>query len=286
MKSVVITGVSTGIGHGIAKVFVSNGIKVFGSVRNQKDAEALTKELGNLFTPLIFDVTDEEKVKAAASYVREKLKGQKLWGLINNAGISKACPLFHMPIDDFKRILEVNLVGVLIVTKAFLPLLGIDQTLKGEPGRIINIGSTSGKIAQPFNGPYAISKHGLEGFTDSLRRELMLFGIDVILIRPGLVKTEIFRKGFSSGIPEEIKNSPYYNSFSEANNYTMNVRLKKALEPDFVGKLVFHVMQMKHPKKTRYAPFTRQTLNFILLNILPKRWVDKLVAKKLGLLKK
>src|SRR5512138_3357952 len=137
MQSVVVTGVSTGIGWGITKVLIGKGFRVFGSVRKAQDAERLSREFGQNFVPLNFDVTDEAAVQAAAGQVREQLNGETLFGLVNNAGIGIAAPLIHMPTDEFRRQLEVNLVSVLIVTKAFVPLLGSDRSFRGEPGRII-----------------------------------------------------------------------------------------------------------------------------------------------------
>src|SRR5215208_1065459 len=150
MQSVVVTGVSTGIGWGITKVLIQKGFRVFGSVRKTQDAERLAREFGPNFVPLIFDVTDEPAVQAAAQQVRAQLNGEKLFGLVNNAGIAVAAPLIHMSTDDFRHQLEVNLVGVLIVTKAFVPLLGVDRTLHGHPGRIINMSSVGGKNGGPF----------------------------------------------------------------------------------------------------------------------------------------
>src|SRR5689334_16046638 len=120
MQSVVVTGVSTGIGWGTTKVLIQHGFRVFGSVRKPQDAERLSKEFGSNFVPLLFDVTDEPAVHAAAKQVREQLNGETLFGLVNNAGIAVPGPLMHMPSDDFRYQLEVNLVSVLIVTKAFL----------------------------------------------------------------------------------------------------------------------------------------------------------------------
>jgi NAD(P)-dependent dehydrogenase (short-subunit alcohol dehydrogenase family) len=173
-----VTGVSTGIGWGITKILIQQGFRVFGSVRKTQDAERLSKEFGEKFVPLRFDVTDEAGVQAAARRVREQINGETLFGLVNNAGIAVSAPLIHQSTDDFRHQIEVNLVSVLIVTKAFLPLLGSDRSLRGNPGRIINISSVGGKVGGPFLGAYAASKHGLEGFSESLRRELMLYGID------------------------------------------------------------------------------------------------------------
>src|SRR5512132_2969025 len=154
MQSVVVTGISTGIGWAITKVLIQHGFRVFGSVRKAQDAERLSKEFGENFVPLLFDVTDEPAVQAAAQQVREQLHGETLFGLVNNAGIAVPGPLMHLPTEDFRYQLEVNLVSVLIVTKGFLPLLGTDRSLHGKPGRIVNISSTGGKFGGPFVGAY------------------------------------------------------------------------------------------------------------------------------------
>ena len=185
MKSIVITGVSTGIGWGAAKVAIQKGFRVFGSVRKAADAQRLSAEFGPNFTPLIFDVTDEAAVAAAARQVREALGGETLFGLVNNAGVAVAGPLLHLPIAEFRQQIEINLTGAVIVTQAFAPLLGADKDLKGPPGRIVNISSVGGRNATPFMAPYNASKFALEGLSESLRRELMLFGIEVIVVAPG-----------------------------------------------------------------------------------------------------
>src|SRR5215204_1159346 len=128
MQSVVVTGVSTGIGWGITKVLIQKGCRVFGSVRKTQDAERLAREFGPNFVPLTFDVTDEPAVQAAAQQVRDQLNGETLFGLVNNAGIAVPAPLIHQSTDDFRNQLEVNLVSVLTVTKAFVPLLGLDRS--------------------------------------------------------------------------------------------------------------------------------------------------------------
>jgi len=189
VQSVVVTGVSTGIGWGIAKVMTAKGFRVFGSVRKQADADRLKAELGERFSSLLFDVTDEAAVGRGAAEVRAALNGERLWGLVNNAGIAVAGPLLESTAEEFRHQLEVNLVAPMMVIKAFAPLLGTDRALTGPPGRIVNISSVGGRFAAPFVGLYAASKHGLEGLSQSLRRELMLFGIDVIIVEPGLIVT-------------------------------------------------------------------------------------------------
>lgn len=284
MKAIVITGTSTGIGYTTAKHCIEHDVTVFGSVRTQEDANRLTKELGPGFVPLLFDVTDEEKVKNAAVLVRERLQGNKLWGLINNAGIVVPGPLLYLPIKDFRKQLEVNLVGQLIVTQAFAPLLGADPTLTGIPGKIINISSVAGKRTLPFMVAYSVSKHGLEAFSEGLRRELMVFGIDVIIVGPGAIKTPIWSKADKATFPAEATHSVYGPALAKLKDFVSQFEAQ-GLPAETVATLIYEILEKKHPK-VRYAPVPRKLVNWVIPNLLPKRWIDKIIAKKFGLNKK
>src|ERR1700712_2779780 len=209
MQSVVITGTSTGIGWGTAKVLLERGFRVFGSVRKEEDADRLRQEFGANFTPLKFDVTDEAAVLAAAREVRAELEGETLAGLVNNAGIAVAGPVLELPADEFRRQMEVNVIGPVIATQAFGPLLGADPSLQGRKGRIVMISSVAGKNGNPLMSAYSTSKHAVEGLSESLRREMMLFGIDVIIVAPGAVKTPIWAKAEEVDV-SGYKNSPYF----------------------------------------------------------------------------
>lgn len=279
MQSVVITGVSTGIGWGITKVLIEKGFRVFGSVRRTQDAERLSREFGPSFVPLIFDVTDEPAVQAAAREVRQQLNGETLFGLVNNAGIAVPAPLILQETDDFRHQLEVNLVSVLIVTKAFVSLLGADRSLRGKPGRIVNISSAGGRNGNPFLGAYAASKHGLEGFSESLRRELMLYGIDVIIVGPGAVATPIWDKA------EQIDVSPYENTeYRDAARGVLKYMVhngKNGYPPEKVGEVTWHALTTAKPR-VRYAVVPGSPFRPVMQSLLPKRVVDRMIAKRLG----
>jgi NAD(P)-dependent dehydrogenase (short-subunit alcohol dehydrogenase family) len=152
MPTVVITGTSTGIGLSAAKVLIERGFDVFGSVRQTNDAKRLSELPGGRFVPLLFDVTDEAAVNAAASNVRNMLGGKRLDGLVNNAGVAVAGPLLELPIEQFRYQIDVNLIGVVIVCKAFAPLIGTDPDLCGNPGRIVNVSSGSGSKRRTVSG--------------------------------------------------------------------------------------------------------------------------------------
>lgn len=188
MASVVVTGASTGIGRATVAHLAGMGHTVFAGVRQESDAESLSAELGSSVVPVLLDVTDPDHVAAAASTVAEHVGAAGLDGLVNNAGIAVGGPLEHIAIDDVRRQLDVNVVAQVAVTQAMLPLI------RKATGRIVFIGSLSGRVGLPMTGPYAASKFALEGLTESWRAELAPWGIEVVLIEPGSIKTEIWTK--------------------------------------------------------------------------------------------
>jgi NAD(P)-dependent dehydrogenase (short-subunit alcohol dehydrogenase family) len=280
MRSVVVTGTSTGIGWGAAKALIGQNFRVFGSVRKRQDAERLSAELGENFTPLVFDVTDEAAVYGAAAQVRDALAGGTLSGLVNNAGISVPGPLLELPIEDFRRQFEVNLIGVVTVTQAFAPLLGTDRQLQGKPGRIVNISSVGGRTATPFLAPYNASKFALEGLSESLRRELLLFGIDVIVVGPGAVVTAIWDKAEKIDLSAYLA-TPYGPALQKLRDYMLGIG-RKGLPPEQLGAVIAQALTAPHPK-TRYA-VTPQPFQDFLGRTLPARWLDRLIGRQLGLL--
>ncbi|MBR1222241.1 SDR family oxidoreductase [Bradyrhizobium sp. U87765 SZCCT0131] len=280
MRSVVITGTSTGIGFAAAKALVDSGFRVFGSVRKADDGERLQRELGATFVPLVFDVTDEAAVLAGAQTVREALGGETLAGLVNNAGIAVSGPLLDLTVDEFRRQMDVNVIGVVIATKAFAPLLGADRSLKGAPGRIVMIGSVAGQHGNPLLSPYSASKFALEGLSESLRREFMLFGIDVVLIGPGAVKTPIWDKAEEIDIAR-FRASPFLPALERLRGYMLTLA-KDGLPPEQIGALVHRVLTTPRPR-VRYA-VSPEPLQLLIGSLLPKRLVDRMVAKRLGLL--
>jgi NAD(P)-dependent dehydrogenase (short-subunit alcohol dehydrogenase family) len=253
---------------------------VFGSVRKAADAERLEGELGANFVPLLFDVTDEAAVLTAARKVREALGGEKLAGLVNNAGIAVAGPSLEVPLDDYRRQIDINVMGPIIVTRAFAPLLGMDADLKGPPGRIVMISSVAGINGNPLTAPYCLSKHALEGFSESLRRELQLFGIDVVIIGPAAVKTPIWDKGQKVDM-SIYSNSPYYKALQNMRSYMLKLA-ETGLPVEKLGELVHQALTLPRPK-VRYG-ISNQPVQLALLRILPKRFLDRAIGKRMGLL--
>ena len=278
--AVLVTGVSTGIGNSIARQLTNAGYHVFGSVRKRQDAARLSKEFGEAYTPLIFDVTDEKAVNRAAALVKKALGTGKLSGLVNNAGVAVPGPLLELPVSEFRRQIEVNLVSVMAVTQAFFPLLRTRSDAGGRPARIVNISSVAGQIAIPFLGPYAASKHGVEGLSDSLRRECMIYGVDVVVIDPATISTPIWSKA------EDFDLSPY----SRSPYLEPMKRMLKAMpesgqqgtSPERIGGLVVEIFRAKRPR-VRYTIGRGKTRIWISTHLLRPRMVDRILAKALGL---
>jgi NAD(P)-dependent dehydrogenase (short-subunit alcohol dehydrogenase family) len=280
MRSVVVTGASTGIGWASARLLLDKGFRVFGSVRKEADAARLKSEFGANFTALMFDITDEAAVLAGAREVRAALNGETLAGLVNNAGIAVTGPVLELSADEFRRQMNVNVIGPIIATQAFCPLLGSDPQLKGPKGRIVMISSVAGKNGNPLTPAYATSKHALEGLSESLRRELMLFGIDVIIVAPGPVKTPIWSKAEEVDI-SSYQNSPYLPALQKVRAFMLHLD-SIGLPAEKIGEIVYEALTAARPK-VRYQ-ITPDPMRHIMTAYLPKRMVDKIIAKRLGLM--
>jgi NAD(P)-dependent dehydrogenase (short-subunit alcohol dehydrogenase family) len=279
-KSVVVTGASTGIGWATTQVLIQRGLHVFGSVRKTADAERLVEAFGPNVTPLIFDVTDEAAVREAALQVQAVLGEATLAGLVNNAGVAVAGPLLHLSIDDWRKQLEINLTGVVIATQAFAPLVGARGNGPKDPGRIVNIGSVGGRTANPFMAPYCTTKFGLEGLSESLRRELLPYGVDVIVVAPGAVATPIWDKA------DEIDAAAYAGTLygpalDRLRAYMLSLG-KSGLPPERIGETVYTALTTARPK-VRYA-VSPDPFQLFMTQVLPKRTLDRIVGKRLGLL--
>jgi len=283
MKKVVITGVSTGIGKSATKILCDAGYKVFGSVRKEEDAQEATKQFGENYYPLIFDITDASAIKNCAKEVENMLKpGEVITGLVNNAGVAMGGPVTLIDTDVFRKQFEVNVFGLIEVTKTFLPMMGAFEGSQTQ-GKIINISSVSGRRANPFVAPYAASKFAVEGFSDALRRELQLYGVDVILIEPGPIKTSIWDK-VSDLEDNNFIGSDYEPALRKFYKFFIEMG-RKGLDADVIGNRIKEILQDPYPK-TRHVITPQRFVNFTLPGIIPDRFFDKLVGKKLGLLKK
>lgn len=267
-----ITGVSTGIGYAAAKKFLDHRYRVFGSVRSEADADRLRRLLGPDFSPLLFDVTQHDQIEEAAEEVGRALQGKPLSVLVNNAGIAVNGPLEYLDVADVRKQFEVNVIGLLKVTQTFLPHLKPQE--EHPPGRIINIGSISGIIASPFTGAYAASKHALEGLSDSLRREMLIYGIEVVLLQPGPIKTDIWRKAKESDNPWL---DTTYGPILRNRDRIIEKSEESALPAEDVARLILQAAEKNKPR-LRYL-IDRNPWKIRLASLLPARWLDKMVKK-------
>jgi len=270
VPSVFITGASTGIGRDAALRMSRRGWVTFGGVRTDADAESLISASDGLITPVRCDVTDVEEIAAAADQVLS-VTGGSLTGLVNNAGIARPGPLEILPIEDLRVQLDVNVVGQLAVTQAFV------DVLRNEGGRIVNIGSVSGMYGAPGIGAYAMSKFALEAFTDVLRRELAPWKISVSIIQPGSIETPIWDKTIAAA-------RPLLESLDEGQRARYEPLIKPlahgAAAPtrtpvSAVSDAVEHALVDRRPR-TRYAVGPSARWITILRRLLPDRGLDRL----------
>ncbi|NEP48711.1 MAG: SDR family oxidoreductase [Moorea sp. SIO1G6] len=278
--SVVITGASSGIGEACAIYLDKLGYQVFAGVRREADGEALKRKTQERVIPIMLDVTDESSIKTSVKTVQLSLESHGLTALVNNAGIVTAGPLEFLPISELRKQLEVNVLGQIAVTQAFLPLL------RKSKGRVINIGSDYGKVSAPLLGPYCASKFALEALTDALRMELQPWKIAVSLLEVGTVKTPIWKKSIEQTdqiwecFPDQAKK--LYFPTLESVKITASQLEQKGLATEIVAKAVSVALIEKRPK-TRYVVGLDAKINILLSKLLPDWVLDRLITWYLGL---
>jgi NAD(P)-dependent dehydrogenase (short-subunit alcohol dehydrogenase family) len=279
-KSVVITGASTGIGAACALHLDKLGLRVFAGVRRQADAEALKSKASSRLVAIALDVADSLSVSTAASAVAGVVGDAGLDGLLNNAGVVVTGPVEFLPLPELRRQLEINVVGQVAVTQAFLPLIRVAR------GRIVNMGSIAGRLATPFSSAYGASKFALEALTDALRLELAPWGISVSIIEPGAVATPIWEKGMKNGAAMLAAAPPealvLYAEALEAFKKTSEHSAKNAADPMDVARAVEHALTAAKPK-TRYVVGRRARIGAAMALLVPDRMRDTMVAKAMRL---
>jgi len=273
---VFITGVSSGIGRHALQTLVEKKYHVIGSVRKEEDAKKLKDNFGDNISILRFDVTDIDRCKIEIEKVKPLLEKKGLHCLINNAGVAMPGPLQYLSEEDFETQLDINVNSVRRITNLLLPFLGTNP--KFTPGLIINISSVSGLFNSPFNGAYCISKHALESMTDIYRRELSSFGIKVVAIEPGPIRTEIWSKNL--GQMDKYKDTEYGHLVAFADKMIQNSE-KSGLDVSVISNLIVKIMGAKNPE-TRYLVHKDKLKFKILSRFLPDKWADKLVKKALS----
>ncbi|MER3482093.1 MAG: short-chain dehydrogenase/reductase [Meiothermus sp.] len=272
MKNVLITGASSGIGAACAVWLAKRDFRVFAGIRKKADGDTLAAQAGNIL-PVLLELTEENSVAEAYKLIASQT--DKLEGLVNNAGIAVAGPLEFLPISELRRQLEVNVIGQIGVTQAFLPLL------RPAKGRIVMMSSISGRVTAPFFGPYSASKFALEALSDALRRELVRWGLEVSVVEPGNIRTPIWGKGVAWGealkkaLPDGGKEL-YGAAIDGLIRYVQNSD-GKGLHPDEVAKVVEHALTAARPR-TRYVVGREAKLAAFLVRLLPDRLIDRFIA--------
>jgi NAD(P)-dependent dehydrogenase (short-subunit alcohol dehydrogenase family) len=279
--AVVITGASTGIGRATALLLDREGYRVFAGIRKQAHADELSGAGSDRLTPLTIEVTDADSIDSARQQVTEAVGEEGLVGLVNNAGVGGGGPVEFTPIDDFRNTLEVNLIGQVAVTQAFLPLI------RKARGTVVFIASIGGRVASPFLSPYSASKFGIEAVGDSLRREVSPWGIDVVVIEPGSIATEIWRKG-SDAVDERLEQMPddarrlYGDQLRSWAQAFMVEAGGRGIPPEKVAEVIHRAIRSEKPKARSLVGIDAK-VGATLHSVVPTRTFDRMLRRQLKL---
>jgi len=271
--TVLVTGASTGIGEATVLHLKTLGFDAIGAVRKDEDAERLE---GRGVRTVRIDVTNADQIAAA----RDELGDAPLAGLVNNAGVAVAAPLEFLPIEQLRYQLEINVIGQAAVTQAFLP------ALRQGRGRIVNVSSIGGRVALPLVGAYNTSKFALEGMSDAWRRELRPFGVDVVLIEPGGVKTPIWGKSTGTAEamlddgPPEVRQL-YGELIEGVRTRTQKIARETGSDPSEVAEAIGTALTADRPR-TRYLVGRDAKLRARMAKVLPDRVMDRMILRALG----
>lgn len=276
IKYAVVTGVSSGIGKATAQKFLEKGFFVFGSVRKREDAQEFEQNFPETFQTLVFDTTNYSAVDQAVQQIEERIGKQGLSVLVNNAGVAKYGPIQYVDIEELRNQFEINVFAPIYFTQKLLPLLGASKEAKWK-GKLFMISSTAGVMTRPMLGSYSASKHAIEAVFDALRREMMLYGLDVIIIEPGPIKTEIWGKAKS-------KENPYvgtdYELIFEKLDEAVNEIEKVGLPVEAVSNKIWEIYKSPKPK-TRYVIAPKKLFFKAAMYLLPDKTLDKIFFKDL-----
>ena len=276
-QSVVVTGASTGIGAATVRALVRRGFDVWATVRRQEDADRLTAEHGSAVRPLQMDLEDHESVRAAGEMV---VAEGPLFGLVNNAGAALPGPLEYLPIEVFRRQLDINLVGQLLVTQVMLPAL-LAAAKERRDARIVMMGSIGGRVAGPTLGAYSAAKHGLVGLSGSLRSELASTGIKVFLLEPGSISTPIWTRGRAAGeeviVPPEA--AERYAPILAASQEMARNGIENGLPPEVVADVVLAALTKQNPPPRQVVGRDAKILA-AMVRILPFRVLYRLLGTR------
>lgn len=279
MRSALVTGASTGIGRATTLRLDAAGWKVFAGVRKDADAKALAEAGSDRLVPLILDVTDAAQIATAVEQIGAATEG-RLDGLVNNAGIAVPGPLETLPLDDFRRQVDVNLTAQVAVTQAMLPLI------RPARGRIVFIASIGGRIAFPLNGAYHAAKFGIEAVGDVFRQELRPWGISVSIVEPGSIDTPIWERGAQNAEEIEARAHPeqeaLYGKAIAGFRKVVQDLADRGIPPEKVAEAISHALESGRPR-TRYLVGLDAKVQARLKVLIPDRVFDRIVARTMRL---
>jgi NAD(P)-dependent dehydrogenase (short-subunit alcohol dehydrogenase family) len=280
MRSVVVTGASTGIGRATALRLDSDGWRVFAGVRREADAEALSEAGSDRLVPVMLDVTDPGQIAAAAEQIAATSDGAGLDGLVNNAGVAIPGPLETLSIEDFRRQIEINLTGQVAVTQALLP------QIRAARGRIVFISSIGGRIAFPLTGAYHAAKFGVEAVGDVFRQELRPWGISVSVVEPGSIDTPIWERGEREadeiGERAHSDQEALYGKAIAGYRKVVKSLAERGIPPEKVAEVVEHALSASRPR-SRYLVGLDAKIQARLKIVTPTPVWDRIVARMMSL---
>jgi NAD(P)-dependent dehydrogenase (short-subunit alcohol dehydrogenase family) len=276
--AVVVTGASTGIGRATAHFLDKQGYTVFAGVRKQADAESLDKEGSERLTPISIDVTDESSISAAKQEVEGALGNDRLVGVVNNAGVGNGGPVETLDLQELRDVLEVNLIGQVAVTQAFLPLL------REAKGTVVFLASIGGRVASPFMSPYNTSKFAIEALGESLRHEVAPWDIDVVVVEPGSIDTPIWRKGAETIDEQKAEMSEtakrLYGKQLDRMEEVLTETANRGIPPQQVAEAIHDAISSDKPKH-RYLVGRDAKIGARLKGTLPDRTFSKLIGRQI-----
>ena len=276
-KYVLVTGAAKGIGRASALHLDKLGFTVFAGVRRQADGESLCRDASPRLRPILLDVTDGDQIAAAVQQITAVVGAAGLHGLVNNAGVAVAAPLEFVPLDDVRWQLEVNVVGQLAVTQAFIPLLRLAR------GRVVNISSIGGKVATPLIGSYVASKFALEALTDALRMELKPWDIDVVAVQPGEIATPMWDSAgtIANQIMERMpaKAQELYGAALERLRQRAIKSGKNGASPQIVAEAVAHALTAPRARVRYLVGADARFVGRVIVN-LPARLRDRMILSQ------
>jgi len=269
-RPILVTGATSGIGLELAALLAREGFRVFGGALPGEDSSDLDKTGA---TRVALDVTDRRSLEAARKEIEEQLGELPLWGLVNNAGVVDAGPVELLDLDHARQLFEVNVLGVMAATQTFLP------AIRAAKGRIVNMSSISAILPLPFLGPYSASKSAVETLSDSLRRELHPFGVDVVIVQPGTTRTPLWKKADQIDIAP-FRGSPYEAAVEEVQRRAVR-KGGKGMPPEQVAQAILEALRSERPpSRVRVQRKRKARIRYTLLPLVPDRIVDRLVAKE------